>query len=129
MKKLTLVALSGLLFVAGAMAQVGAARTPRTPEQRADMQTKHLTKSLALSADQQTQVRAICLSRAVQVDSLRNSQSMDKTQRMQQMQAAKESSDAEMQKILSADQYQKYLKLQDEQADKMQQKRGSRGRN
>ncbi len=127
MKKLIVMALFAVLFSGSLMAQRGdGMKTPRTPEQRAEMQTKHLAKDLALSADQQSKVKAIFLSRAVQVDSLRASQSMDKSQRMQQLKAAKTATDADMQKVLSADQYQKYLQIQEERMDKMQQRRQSR---
>jgi hypothetical protein len=130
MKKLFVMALLFMAATGWSTAQDGAAmRTPRTPEQRAEMQTRHLTKSLALSTDQQTQVKAIILSRAVQMDSLRTQTTLDKTERMAQMKAAKDASDADMQKVLSADQYQKYLQMQDDRMEKMQQKRQGRRSN
>lgn len=130
MKKLFVMALLFMAATGWSAAQDGAAmRTPRTPEQRAEIQTKHLTKSLALSTDQQTQVKAIILSRAVQIDSLRTQTTLDKTERMAQMKAAKDASDVDMQKVLSADQYQKYLQMQDDRMEKMQQKRQGRRNN
>ncbi|MDJ1505986.1 hypothetical protein [Xanthocytophaga agilis] len=123
MKKVILSALMGVMFIGLSMAQE---RMPRTPEQRAEMQTKRLTKEITLTADQQTQVKNILLSRAVKVDSVRADQTMDKAQRMQQLKAIKDAGDANMQKVLSPEQYKRYLDLQEEQMDKVQQRRQSR---
>ncbi|MDJ1469184.1 hypothetical protein QNI19_31765 [Cytophagaceae bacterium DM2B3-1] len=123
MKKVILSALMGLMVIGLSMAQQ---RMPHTPEQRAEMQTKRLTKEITLTADQQTQVKSILLNRAVKVDSLRADQTMDKSQRMQQLKAIKDEGDASIQKVLSPEQYKKYLDLQEEQMDKVQQRRQSR---
>ncbi|MDJ1481016.1 hypothetical protein QNI16_11025 [Cytophagaceae bacterium YF14B1] len=123
MKKVILNILMGLMVIGVSMAQQ---RMPRTPEQRAEMQTKRLTKEITLTADQQTQVKNILLSRAIKVDSLRADQTMDKSQRMQQLKAIKDEGDVSIQKVLSPEQYKKYLDLQEEQMDKVQQRRQSR---
>jgi Spy/CpxP family protein refolding chaperone len=76
----------------------------RTPEQRAENQTKTMTENLQLTEDQQKQVYALNLDRAKKMEELRTSQNQDRSQ----MRASMEAFNAELAKVLTAEQQEKY---------------------
>tara|TARA_R110002124_G_scaffold153871_6_gene320896 strand:+ start:179 stop:556 length:378 start_codon:yes stop_codon:yes gene_type:complete len=75
-----------------------------TPEERADRQTKQLTKSLALTEDQEKKVYALNLDRMKEMEEMRKSQSTDR----EKMKASQDKYQAEVGKILTAEQMEKY---------------------
>jgi protein CpxP len=88
--------------------------TPKTPEQRADHHTAMLTKKLALTADQQPKVRQILLAQAQEGQALR-AKYPAKEQRQahrQEMKAGRAKYQAQLQAVLSADQYGKLTAMQ-----------------
>ena len=123
-----LIALIGLLSTGWSMAQDATVmQTPRTPEQRANMQTQRLSKKLKLSAEQQAKVKEIFLARAQKVENVKSAQAEEKKQRKQQVKATKDESDAELKKVLTEEQYQQYLQMEENRHQKMREKR--KGRN
>jgi protein CpxP len=89
---------------------------PKTPEQRADRHTALLTKKLALTADQQPKVRQILLAQGQEAQALR-AKYPAKEQRQahrQEMKAGRAKYQAQLQAVLSADQYGKLTAMQKE---------------
>ncbi|MGI4738705.1 MAG: hypothetical protein ACRYG7_26335 [Janthinobacterium lividum] len=92
----------------------------KTPEQRADHGTTMLTKKLSLTAAQQPQVHQILLAQAQEGQALR-AQYPAKEQRQarrQAMQAGRAKYQAQLQGVLSADQYGKLQALHQEHQHK-----------
>jgi protein CpxP len=92
----------------------------KTPEQRADHHTAMLTKKLALSPDQQAKVRQILLAQAQESQALR-AKYPAKEQRQahrQEMKAGHAKYQAQLQGVLSADQYGKLTAMQQERHHK-----------
>lgn len=105
---------------------------PRTPEQRADLQTQRLTTQLGLTAEQQPKVREIFLSQAKRVETLREQRgSADRQAMMQQLQDARTSTDGQLKSVLTPEQYTKYEQLREdrmERAGEMRQERVKAGK-
>ena len=76
----------------------------RTPEQRAENQTKTMTENLQLTEDQQKQVYALNLTRAKKMAEMREAQNQDRSE----MRASMEAFNAELAKVLTAEQQEKY---------------------
>lgn len=95
----------------------------RTPEERADNQTKRLTKHLALSADQTEKVHAIVLERTTKMEALRNEAKAEKGKKKSELQAIEAAEEAQMKQVLTPEQFDKYIKHREEMKKKMQQKR------
>jgi protein CpxP len=88
----------------------------KTPEQRADHRTAMLTKKLALSPDQQAKVHQITLAQAQEGQALR-AKYPAKEQRQahrQELKAGHAKYQAQLQAVLSADQYGKLTAMQKE---------------
>lgn len=82
-----------------------------TPEQRATMQTQRLTRQLGLSAEQQTKVQAIYLAQANEASAARTQATSGNANRgdmRQKMQEGRARLDAQLQEVLTAEQYAKY---------------------
>ena len=130
MKK-SLLLLAAMAFATSSFAQTAPATTTqlpthrvhrmgqgqaKTPEQRADRHTAMLTKKLALSADQQPKVRQILLAQAQEGQALR-AKYPAKEQRQahrQEMKAGRAKYQAQLQAVLSADQYGKLTAMHKE---------------
>lgn len=96
----------------------------KTPEQRADHRTAMLTKKLALSADQQAKVHQIVLAQAQEGQALQAKYPAKEQRqaRHQELKAGHAKYQAQLQGVLSADQYGKLTALQKEHHHK-----GARG--
>ena len=134
MKK-TLLLLAAMAFATASFAQTAPTTTTqlpthrvhrmgqgqrKTPEQRADHHTALLTKKLALSADQQPRVRQILLAQAQEGQALR-AKYPAKEQRQahrQELKAGRAKYQAQLQSVLSADQYGKLTAMQQERHHK-----------
>jgi protein CpxP len=130
MKK-SLLLLAAMAFATASFAQTAPAATthlpthrvhrmgqgqPKTPEQRADRHTALLTEKLSLTADQQPKVRQILLAQAQEGQALR-AKYPAKEQRQahrQEMKAGRAKYQAQLQAVLSADQYGKLTAMQKE---------------
>jgi protein CpxP len=81
--------------------------TNRTPEQRAEAQTKNLTESLKLTEDQQKQVYALNLERGKQMMEMRNAGTPDR----EKMRESMEAYNVALTKILTPEQQESYKKI------------------
>jgi periplasmic protein CpxP/Spy len=89
-------------------AQEGHGRRGMNPE----MQLKHLTRELNLSAEQQTQIKPILESRDQQAQQLWQDQSMSREDRHAKMKAIQDDSKAKIEAALNDTQKQKYEAMQ-----------------
>lgn len=130
MKK-SLLLLAAMAFATASFAQTAPATTthlpthrvhrmgqgqPKTPEQRADHHTAMLTKKLSLTPDQQPKVRQILLAQAQEGQALR-AQYPTKEQRQahrQELKAGHAKYQAQLQGVLTPDQYGKLTAMQKE---------------
>jgi protein CpxP len=108
-----------------------------TPEQRQEKQLAHLTKKLTLDAKQQEAVGKILAEKNTKAQDLKAQKdtrkrsgnkmtSEEKTAFKNSMQAEKAATEAKMKAILSADQYQKWLDMREENMEKMKDKTSAR---
>lgn len=117
------------LFLAASpavFAQEAAARERLAPEERAEIQTIRLTKALALTAEQQPQVKSILLARDQKMAALRGTKPAAKGDNLQQARAIKDEADAELKKVLSEAQFQQYAQRQEKKMAKVKEKRSQR---
>jgi hypothetical protein len=92
-----------------------------TPQQRADAQTAFMQDKLALTADQTPKIAALNLKYAEKMDPIiKGSSGM--FAKMRQMKEVNQEKEAELQQILSADQFQKYLASKEELREKLEEK-------
>ncbi|MBZ4041273.1 hypothetical protein [Flavobacterium hibisci] len=104
-------------------------RERMTPEQRNERQLKKLTSDLALDAKQQEQVKQLIAERSVKAEKLREARKEQRekgtkltTEQREalrkEMTAEADANDVKMKEILTADQYTKWKKNQEENKDK-----------
>lgn len=106
-----------------------------TPEQRQQKHLTHLTKELNLDAKQQEAVGKLLTEKSAKAQGLKGKRTTmtpeEKTTLKTKMEAEKTDTEARMKAILSADQYQKWLTLREENKGKMrgkmEEKRGAMG--
>lgn len=125
-KNLFLGLLCALLFSAAAMAQPprGAAGG-RTAEERAQMQTEQMTKTLGLDATQIEPVKAINLKYAQKIDELRTS-NQDRAAKAEALKKLDADKNAELQQVLTAEQYAQLQQIQSTRREKAREKMKSR---
>ncbi len=102
------------------MAQQGE-RMRATPEQRAQKQTERMTETLKLTPDQQKQIYDANLKAAQQMKPMQDATEADRTA----FREAQQQKEASFKTILTADQYQQYLKMKEEMMNKMRERRNS----
>lgn len=76
----------------------------KTPQQRAQFRTDHMTKELGLTEDQRTKVNALNLSAIEKNDAVRKDESLSKEQKEARFKANREEHKAGLKNILTADQ-------------------------
>ncbi|MDP4187087.1 MAG: hypothetical protein Q8910_05430 [Bacteroidota bacterium] len=94
-----------------------------TPEERAKRQTQQMKESLKLTDAQVQQVDAINLKFALKSDSLFKNRDNDRAQMMEKMKNVQTQKEAELQKVLTPDQFATYQKNQ----EAMRSRRGQGG--
>ena len=105
-------------------------RERMTPEQRNERQLKKLTADLALDAKQQEQVKQLIAERSAKAEKLREARKEQREKGTKltpeqrealrkEMTAEADANDAKMKGILTADQYTKWKKNQEENKDKI----------
>ena len=108
MKKILLVCTLVGGLVSGAFAQNERAtrgeRTERTPEQRAELRTKHMQESLALSNEQYQKVLAINLEQEKKRDEFRKEQKEKMAANREQMKAHREALIKNYESVLTPEQ-------------------------
>jgi protein CpxP len=104
-----------------------------TPEQRQQKHLAHLTKELTLDTKQQEAVGKILAEKSVKAQDLKAQKDTrkasgdkmtaeERTAFKSTLQAEKADTEAKMKAVLSADQYQKWLDMREENKDKMKDK-------
>ena len=83
-------------------------RQHKTPEQRAERVTGMLQKKLSLSADQSVKVKAILLTQATQMQSMRANKSDDKKANREAFKTQLQKTDSELATVFTADQNKTY---------------------
>ncbi len=92
-----------------------------TPQERAEAQTAFMQTKLALTADQTPKVAALNLKYAQKMDPIIKGSS-GPLMKMRQMNEVNQEKEAELQQLLSADQFQKYLASKEELREKLEEK-------
>ncbi len=119
---LSLIAITSFTFSASAQAD-GTAK--KSPEERLQSQMKHLKKQLNLTAQQEVSVDSI--NRIfIQKAADARSAGADRKGKMQAVKQANEARNAAMKTVLTADQYTSYEKMQNEQKEKMKERRAGK---
>jgi Spy/CpxP family protein refolding chaperone len=121
MKKLLLIA--GLL--AGSVMFANAQLLTKSADQRVGHQMKALTKNLNLDATQSEKISTILMARATKVDSLRSNTTDDKKANRRAIKVLMQSSEEQVNAVLTADQQKKYVQLKEIRNAKMK-KRGDK---
>jgi len=85
-----------------------------SPKDMAEMQTEHMKTDLGLSEDQVVKVGAVNLKYAKKHEELRDQESVDKDTMQETMEKMNDERNVEMKKILSEEQYQKFLEKEEE---------------
>lgn len=136
MKKISLIAFLLISSLGITFAQDGeSAKTNRTPEERAEIQTKRLTKALTLTEEQQSQVKSIALTQAQEMDGLiaKHKESGEKGAFREEAETLTSQTDAALKGVFTPEQYEQYVTLKEKQTDKqrekMQQRRAGRKKN
>lgn len=126
MKKLFVIC--GLLFsvITFANAQ-GGGRMAGTPEERATKMTATLTDKLTLTADQQTQVKAILLDQNTQAAKAREAAGDDRAAMRTKMMSLMEDSNTKINALLTDDQKKAFASYQEERKAAMQKRADGNG--
>ena len=95
----------------------------KTPEERAKNQTKILTKACNLTEDQQLNVEKVLLNSILKLKELRSVKPTKRGERLAEIQAVKENQNTEIKKILSEEQYNKYLEVLEKQKERIKENR------
>lgn len=98
-------------------------RERMTAEQRAKSQTERLEKDLTLTAAQKTKIEAVNLDYAKKADKIMESSRGEAGNLREKLQEQSSARDAKYKEILTADQYAKYLKSNEER----RRRNGTRG--
>ncbi len=121
-----MIATLSLLTAASALAQDKTAdKEPKTPAERAKMQTERMVKELGLDAAQASKAEAVNLKYAEQAEQLRKEREAQVEKIKGEGKAMKEAHEGEMKSILTAEQFTKYLTYRDAQIEKHKEKRNA----
>lgn len=119
-----MIAALSLFTAASALAQDKTApKEPKTPAERAKMQTERMVKELGLDAGQAAKAEAVNLKYAEQADQLRKEREAQMEKIKGEGKAMKEAHEGEMKGILTAEQFAKYQVYRDAQIEKHKEKR------
>lgn len=99
-------------------------RKNTTPEQRAEHQTRQLTKQLGLSPEQSQQLQVLNQNWMRRTDSLRTAGTRPERGALRAMQ---QSHEAGLKALLTPEQWTTYERIRAERREKMQERRGKRG--
>lgn len=137
MKKLVMAALLFVGMTTFAQERMGEQREKLTPEQRVNLQVKKLTKDLSLNEKQVQEIKALVAKEAevreanrTEMDAKRASGTKPTKEEMKahkaKVQEDQAAMDANMKKILSADQYAKWVQKREERKEKMEAKKAEK---
>ena len=109
--------LTSLFAASNIYSQIEDMAPKKTPEERAKKRNEKMAKYLSLTADQQDKTYDIWLSHCTQADALRNS-TTDKEARKTEMKKLFESTDTQLQSVLTSDQLTKYNEMKQKMKEK-----------
>ena len=98
------------------------AKPKRSPEELTKMQTQQFKRKLSLTADQEPKISAVLLDYSTKLVAAKDSKG-GKLKRMQEVKQLTETKDQAMKGILTDQQYTDYLKLMEEQKEKLKERR------
>lgn len=103
-------------------------RSNLTPEQRADRQAQYLARQLSLTPEQMPTVRALVLSQAQKLETLRSSYATTGSRQGlgPELKAAQTSFETQLKQLLTAEQYARYSELRADRLDKRRESRAGR---
>jgi Spy/CpxP family protein refolding chaperone len=101
---------------------------PFDPEKRAQKQTQLMVDSLSLSAKQGEKVKEINLKYAEKMKELRNNAEVDRDAIWEKMNALRQEQDKELQTLVTAEQWDKWLKVRESERKKFNGPRNGKGR-
>lgn len=107
------------VLLTGSVLFANAQTATKSPDQRAARQVKMLQKNLNLDATQSDKISAILTTRATKVDSLRSNPSADKRSNRQALKALMQTTDDQVNAVLTPDQQQTYAKLKEERKSRI----------
>lgn len=119
MKTLRFIGLILILFISNFTFAQQEMQNTKTPEERAKNQTKILTKACNLTEDQQLNVEKVLLNSIEKLKVLRSTKPTKRGEKLAEIQAVKDNQNAEIKKLLSDEQYQKYLEILEKQKEKI----------
>lgn len=119
MKTLKFIGLILFLFISNFTFAQQEVQNTKTPEERAKNQTKILTKACNLTEDQQLNVEKVLLSSIEKIKVLRLTKPTKRGEKLAEIQVVKDNQNAEIKKLLSDEQYQKYLEILEKQKEKI----------
>ncbi|WP_028978197.1 hypothetical protein [Sporocytophaga myxococcoides] len=97
-------------------------KEPKTPEEKAQKHSAHLAKELGLTPDQTAQIKTIILNREQKQDEIKAKykDAPNKKGQHQELEAAKNSSEAEIEKVLTPEQLAKFKEKKSEKQNAKQ---------
>jgi len=111
-----------MLFSQLVIAQHGSAMQDKTPQERAKFQTAIMKSKLGLDSVQLEQVEAINLKYALKNEPVIKSDD-SKFSKFKQLKSSQKEKEAELKKILTADQFKQYQAFQDEMKAQLKERR------
>lgn len=123
MKTLKFIGLILILFISNFTFAQQEMQNTKTPEERAKNQTKILTKACNLTQDQQLNVEKVLLVSIVKLKELRSTKPTKRGDKFAEIQVIKDNQNTEIKKIISEEQYQKYLETIEKQKEKIKENR------
>jgi len=102
------------------------AKTPKTPEQKADKKAAKMAKELGLNADQEARLEKLMLTRQQEATALKAKYGADKKAGRAEMKAAHDRYETELKTILTPEQYTKMTQLKAEHHNHGQHKGGEK---
>ena len=130
MKKSILMMATAIMFSIASVSaqnqgQQGQQGPKMSPSERTKARVETMTKELSLTADQKTKVSALFAKSSAENQKKRESmKNMSREEMMKAMTAAQDKTNAEMKKILKADQYTKYIENQKKELKERAARRG-----
>jgi len=109
--------ITSLFAVSNIYSQTSDKAPKKTPEERAKNRSEKMTKHLSLTDEQKQKVYDIWYSHCTQADALRNS-TTDKETRKSEMKKLFESTDTQLQSVLTSDQLTKYNEMKEKMKEK-----------
>ncbi|WP_374166214.1 hypothetical protein [Arcticibacter sp. MXS-1] len=124
MKKTILTAALFMALSISTFSQEKPSRQKKSPEERAQLMTDHLSQKLSLNEKQKSEVYQINLDRAKEMEKIRASAAEDRKKMFEQQMQERKDADDKINKLLSDDQKKTFADLRQQQQEKVRKHRG-----